>query len=168
MWGHHTWWDYTRYLTQEKHGMLSWKKTFAGLAQRKDKQPQHFWILSLVLHCRGQVLTPGLLSLSLASSSGTTWECLIPLPAHILPCVMNQYSLYYFVQVCFNYHPWNSTCVQPQYLPECHQNVRLYECKNVNLFSWDSLCGSSFDLLIHSGQRPFYLLTAIQSLFLFS
>lgn len=144
------------------------EKNICRACPKDDKQPQHFWILSLVLHCRGQVLTPGLLALSLASSSGTIWECLIPLLPHILPCVMNQCSLYYFVQVCFNYHPWNSACVQPQYLPECHQNVRLYECKNVNPFSWDSLCGSSFDLLIHSGQRPFYLLTAIQPPFLFS
>lgn len=50
------------YTRETWHAKL--KNTLAGLAQSKNKQPQHFCTLSLVLHCRGQVLTPGLLSLS--------------------------------------------------------------------------------------------------------
>lgn len=114
------------YTRETWHAKL--KNTLAGLAQSKDRQPQHFRILSLVLHCRGQVLTPELLSLSvLFIRDNVGQKCLVPLLSHILPCVINQYSLYCFVQICFNYHPQNSTSVQPQYLSECHQNVKLHE-----------------------------------------
>lgn len=158
------------YTRETWHAKL--KNTFAGLAQSKDKQPQHFCILSLVPLCRGQALTSGLLPLS--SSLGTTW---------VKNVLCHFYHLFY--------HKWLTNtssitlsryavittpeillspkkCVQPQYFSECHQNTRLYEWRNVNPSSLDSLHGSSFDLLIHSGQRPFYLLTAIQPPFLFS
>lgn len=59
------------YTRETWHAKL--ENTLAGLAESKDKQPQHFCILSLVLHFRGWVLTPGLLSLSLSSSSRTKW-----------------------------------------------------------------------------------------------
>lgn len=91
------------YTKETWHAKL--KNTLAGLAESKDKQPQHFCILSLVLHFRGQVLTPGLLSLSvLFIKDNVGHKCLVPLLSHILSCMINQYFLYYFVQICFNYY----------------------------------------------------------------
>lgn len=86
------------------------KNTLAGLAQSKDKQPQHFCILPLVLHWRGQVGTGThpwtLISLSvLFIGDYVGHKCLVPLLSHNLPRVNNQYFLHYFVQICFNYHP---------------------------------------------------------------
>lgn len=84
----------------------------------------------------------------------------MPILPHILPCLISQYCLYYFGQACFHYYPWNSMCVWLQYLPEHLRNAR--HCSYC-----DFLHGSSFDLLIHSGQRSFYLLIATQPAFLF-
>lgn len=55
-------------------------------------------------------------------------------------------------------------------LPSLEFHVCVVTILNLNVSEMqdmDSLRGSSFDLFIHSGQRPFYLLTAIQPAFLF-
>lgn len=84
----------------------------------------------------------------------------MPILSHILPCLISQYLLYHFGQACFHYYPWNSMFVWLQYLPEHLRNAS--HCSYC-----DFLHGSSFDLLIHGGQRPFHLLIATQPDFLF-
>lgn len=72
MWGHHMSWDYTRYLTQKKYGMLNWKTHLQVLLKAKINN------LSISVFCLwycilGDKFSPLDSYLSLSSSSRTMW-----------------------------------------------------------------------------------------------